>query len=74
MSSPPGTNGTRYDLFPAKAYAAAVNHRAAERRGGSQRRWRFTGIAADSVTWRAATSHDEGATWHFDEQNAGHPS
>ncbi|MGN6176389.1 MAG: hypothetical protein ACTHPS_26085 [Streptosporangiaceae bacterium] len=33
-----------------------------------QLRWRFTDIAADSFTWRAETSRDGGATWHFDEQ------
>ncbi len=39
-----------------------------------QLRWRFTGFAADSFTWRAEASHDRGATWHFDQANAGHPS
>ncbi len=38
-----------------------------------QLRWRFTGFAADSSTWRAEASHDRGATWHFDQANAGHP-
>jgi hypothetical protein len=33
-----------------------------------QLRWRFTDITADSFTWRAESSHDGGATWHFDEQ------
>jgi hypothetical protein len=33
-----------------------------------QLRWRFTDITADSFTWRAETSHDGGATWHFEEQ------
>lgn len=33
-----------------------------------QLRWRFTDITADSFTWRAETSRDAGATWHFDEQ------
>jgi hypothetical protein len=37
-------------------------HRAAERGGGPPLRWRFTGIAADSLTWRAETAQDEGAT------------
>ena len=33
-----------------------------------QLRWRFTDIAAESFTWRAETSRDDGATWQFDEQ------
>ncbi len=33
-----------------------------------QLRWRFADITADSFTWIAETSHDGGATWHFDEQ------
>ena len=33
-----------------------------------QLRWRFTDIEADSFTWQAETSHDQGATWRFDEQ------
>jgi hypothetical protein len=37
-------------------------------------RWRFTDIAPDSVTCRAETSYDGGATWHFDQANARHPS
>jgi hypothetical protein len=37
-------------------------------------RWRFTGIAADSVTWRAETALDGGSSWHFDQANAGRPS
>ena len=31
-------------------------------------RWRFTDITAHSFTWRAETSRDSGASWHFDEQ------
>lgn len=31
-------------------------------------RWRFTDIESDSFTWRAETSRDGGATWHFDER------
>jgi hypothetical protein len=37
-----------------------------------QLRWRFTDITADSFAWRAETSRDGGATWHFDEQMLGH--
>jgi hypothetical protein len=37
-------------------------------------RWRFTGIAADSVTLRAETAQDGGASWHFDQADTGHPS
>src|SRR6266496_3017264 len=33
-----------------------------------QLRWRFTDITPDSFTWRAETSRDDGATWHFEEQ------
>jgi hypothetical protein len=33
-----------------------------------QLRWRFTNITAGSFTWRAEISHDQGATWHFEEQ------
>jgi hypothetical protein len=33
-----------------------------------QLRWRFTDITADSFTWRAESSSDGGASWHFDEQ------
>jgi hypothetical protein len=38
------------------------------------RRWRFTGITADSFTWRVETSYRGGATGHFDQANARHPS
>ena len=33
-----------------------------------QLRWRFTDITEHSFTWRAESSRDGGATWHFDEQ------
>ena len=33
-----------------------------------QLRWRFTDITVDSFTWRAESSRDGGASWHFDEQ------
>jgi hypothetical protein len=32
-----------------------------------QLRWCFTDIKTDSFTWRAGTSHDGGATRHFEE-------
>jgi hypothetical protein len=35
---------------------------------GPQLRWRFPDIMAGSFTWRAETSRDGGATWHFDER------
>ena len=33
-----------------------------------QLRRRFTDITADSFTWRAELSRNDGTTWHFDEQ------